>query len=301
MLQATVKPTKKTNKTIITIPERNKKKDAYLALLQSGSNSDEDEENTNTGMEMEVTFNTGLEDLSKKILEKKDKKSETVWDAYLRKKKEKKKARKSKSMDSDSDGIDDSDREVEESGDFFAGDGKKSKKSKKGKKEEMGVDDKEGEASRAELELLVGGGDDKGDGNVKGYNLKRKKSKGKKGKGEGGMDEEKIPTVDYDDPRFSSLFTRHDYALDPTDPQFKRSAAYVRQVAHKQHKGDMDRNGEQDNDPREQTQALEVDNNKNDSKKDKHEMSMLLKSVKMKSKQLPLSSSDGKKSKRKAK
>lgn len=243
---------------------------------------------------MEVTFNTGLEDLSKKILEKKDRKSETVWEAHLRKKQEKKKARKSKSMDSDDSY--DSDREpVEESGDFFAGDAdnKNDKKDKKGKNL-----DKEGEASKEELELLLG--DD--DGNVKGYNLKRKKSKGQKGKKEG-MDEEKIPTIDYDDPRFSSLFTRPDYALDPMDPQFKRSAAYVRQVAHKQHKGDMEREEEREhnNDSYEQIQASKVDD-KIDSKKDKYEMSMLLKSVKMKSKQLPLlPSSDAKKSKRKGK
>lgn len=190
---------------------KRQKTDKYRALLQSGSDSDSDKDDT--GMEMEVTFNTGLEDLSKKILEKKDRKSETVWEAHLRKKQEKKKARKSKSMDSDDSY--DSDREpVEESGDFFAGDAdnKNDKKDKKGKNL-----DKEGEASKEELELLLG--DD--DGNVKGYNLKRKKSKGQKGKKEG-MDEEKIPTIDYDDPRFSSLFTRPDYALDPTDPQFKR-------------------------------------------------------------------------------
>ncbi|GKG53381.1 pre-rRNA-processing protein ESF1, partial [Tanacetum coccineum] len=61
-----------------------------------GSADNEDDE----GMDMEVTFNTGLEDLSNKILEKKkDKNSGTVWDAYLGKKKERKKARKNKSKD----------------------------------------------------------------------------------------------------------------------------------------------------------------------------------------------------------
>ncbi|CAH1421628.1 unnamed protein product [Lactuca virosa] len=267
---------------------KRQKTDKYRALLQSNSDSDSDDDDT--GMDMEVTFNTGLEDLSKKILEKKDKKSETVWEANLRKQKEKKKARKSKTMDSD-DSYDSGREPMEESGDFFAGDAD-NKKDKKGKNL-----DKEGEASKEELELLLG--DD--DGNVKGYNLKRKKSKGQKGKKEG-MDEEKIPTIDYDDPRFSSLFTRPDYALDPTDPQFKRSAAYVRQVAHKQHKGDMERKeGEHNNESCEEIKASKVDD-RIDSKKDKHEMSMLLKSVKMKSKQLPLlPSSDAKKSKRKGK
>ncbi|XP_022847655.1 pre-rRNA-processing protein ESF1-like [Olea europaea var. sylvestris] len=73
------------------------------------------------------------------------------------------------------------------------------------------------------------------DNKLKGYNLKPKKRKGKKGKEI--PDEDKIPDVDYDDPRFSSLFTSPLFALDPTDPQFKRSAVYARQMARK-NKGD---------------------------------------------------------------
>ncbi|GJV68716.1 pre-rRNA-processing protein ESF1 [Tanacetum coccineum] len=115
----------------------------------------------------------------------------TVWDEYLRKKKEKKKARKNKSKDSSDDESASSDGDtIEEAGDFFAGDKTQKKK-----------------ASYA---------------NVKGYNLKRKKTKGKKGK-QDDIDEEKIPTADYEDPRFSSLYSRPEYALDPTDPQFKRN------------------------------------------------------------------------------
>ncbi|KAK1432613.1 hypothetical protein QVD17_09511 [Tagetes erecta] len=276
--------------------KKRQKTDAYRALLQSGDGSDEDEEDDDK-VDMEVTFNTGLEDLSKKILEKKDKQSETVWDAYLRKKKEKKKARKNRSKNSSDDdesgGSDD--EHVEELGDFFAGEAtqkKKASKDKKAKKSDAGA---EGEATREELELLLAT-DEGGDANnVKGYNLKRKKSKGRKED----IDEEKIPTVDYEDPRFSSLFTKPDFALDPTDPRFKRSAVYVRQVAHKQNKGDEDDTKRHHNDVPRAGQAPQVDD-KSDSKKDKHEMSMLLKSIKMKSKQLELPS-HGKKSKRKGK
>lgn len=277
-------------------PGKRQKTDAYRALLQSGDGSDEDEEDD--GMDMEVTFNTGLEDLSKKILEKKDKKSETVWDAYLRKKKEKKKARKNRSKDSSDDESGDSDGEpIEEPGDFFAGETTQKKKVSRDKKPETGLSGEEGEASRAELELLLAENDG-GDANVKGYNLKRKKSKGKKGKRDD-IDEEKIPTFDYEDPRFSSFFNRPEFALDPTDPQFKRSAAYVRQVAHKQSKDDVEAKGGRDNDEPVEARAPQVEE-KSDSKRDKHEISMLLKSVKMKTKQLPLPS-NGKKSKRKGK
>jgi hypothetical protein len=83
---------------------------------------------------------------------------------------------------------------------------------------------REAEASRAEHELLLS--DDKGtDENLKGYNLKRKKMKRKKGKE--APDEEKLPTVDYDDPRFAPFFTSPLFALDPTDRQFKRYFVYL--------------------------------------------------------------------------
>ncbi|KAL8231698.1 hypothetical protein R6Q57_001476 [Mikania cordata] len=274
--------------------KKRQKTDAYRALLQSREGSDDDDEEEDDKMDMEVTFNTGLEDLSKKILEKNDKKSETVWDAYLRKRKEKKKAKKNRSKnssDDDESGKSD-DEPVEELGDFFAGDAAQKKKvsrDRKAKKNEKGEED---EASRAELELLLAT-DEGGDANnVKGYNLKRKKSKGKKDN----IDEEKIPTVDYEDPRFSSLFTRPEFALDPTDPRFKRSAAYVRQVAHKQSKGDVDETERQRNELAVGAEAPEAEG-RGVSKMDKHEISMLVKSVKMKSRQ----PSHDKKSKRKGK
>ncbi|XP_076898757.1 pre-rRNA-processing protein esf1-like [Bidens hawaiensis] len=272
--------------------KKRQKTDAYRSLLQSRDGSDEDEDEDNNKVDMEVTFHKDLEGISKKILEKKNEKSETTWDAYLRKRKEKKKARKNRSKnssDDDDDGGSD-DEPVEEMGDFFVGETSQKKKHKKDKKFEMAEED---EASRAELELLLAT-DEGGDGNnVKGYNMKHKKSKGKKG-GKDEIDEEKIPTVDYEDPRFSSVFTRPEFALDPTDPRFKRSAVYVRQVAHKQSKGDVDHN-----DLVAAPHAQQADD-KNESKKDKHEISMLLKSVKMKTKQLELPS-NGKKSKRKVK
>ncbi|OMO83867.1 Embryo sac development arrest [Corchorus capsularis] len=270
--------------------KKNKKRDKYLALLQSGDGSDEDGEDND--QDMEVTFNTGLEDISKRILEKKNKEAETIWEAQLRKRREKKKAKKNKSKYSSEDESDETDIEnTEEPDDFFVEEPsvKRSKKEKKQHEE----DKKEAEASRAELELLLT--DDKGaDTGVKGYNLKPKKAKGKKGKEV--IDEEKIPTVD-EDPRFSALFTSPLYALDPTDPQFKRSATYARQIAKKLQKGEQ--------------QELAVENskitnsqfppddhgvNKVEKKsdilpsKEKHELSSMVRSVKAKLKQVQLPS-----------
>lgn len=197
--------------------KKNKKRDAYRALLQSGDGSDGDGEGEGDGQDMEVTFNTGLEDISKRILEKKDREGETVWEANLRKRREKKKAKKNKSKYSSEDESYETDTEATEEPDDFFAEEPSSKRSKTERKRHEDMDD-EAEASRAELELLLA--DDKGgDTGLKGYNLKVKKAKGKKGKEV--LDEEKIPIVD-DDPRFSALFTSPLYALDPTNPQFKR-------------------------------------------------------------------------------
>ncbi|CAK9180228.1 unnamed protein product [Ilex paraguariensis] len=154
---------------------------------------------------------------------------------------------------------------------------------------------KKAEASRAELELLLA--DEKGaDTSLKGYNLKPKKAKGKKGKGL--PDEGKIPTINYDDARFSRFFTSPLFALDPTDPQFKRSAAYARQIAQKQQKGNQESIGEEDHtvstrqaqlsDTLETNRAEQLRSNGLPSEKEKHELSHLVRSIKMKSKQVPL-------------
>nr|GLL26246.1 pre-rRNA-processing protein ESF1 [Ipomoea trifida] len=276
--------------------KKHKKQDMYRALLQSGDGSDGSDKDDHG--DMEVTFNTGLEDLSKRILEKKDKQSESVWEAYLRKKKEKKKARKNRSKDSSEDeSSEDSDYQEhsdQPDDDFFVEEPSASRnKEVKGKRAKKGKQDQEtaeeAEASKAELELLLA--DENGaDANVKGYNLKRRKSKDKKGKVI--IDEDKIPSVDYNDPRFSSLFTSPLFALDPTDPQFKRSAVYVRQLAEKEHKVDQENVGrkEQSDITRPQQPSKESNAEELPSRKEKHELSSLVKSIKMKSKQIPLPS-----------
>ncbi|KAH9710808.1 NUC153 domain-containing protein [Citrus sinensis] len=280
--------------------KKSKKQDKYRALLESGDGSDEDGEED--GQDMEVTFNTGLEDISKRILEKKDKKSETIWEAYLRKRREKKKAGKNKSKYSSDDEASDTDREaIEEPDDFFVEEpkGKKGEEAggnhRKEEKEQQDTD-KEATASTAELELLLA--DDKGAENgLKGYNMKPKKRKGKKGKEV--PDEDKIPTADYDDPRFSALFTSPLFALDPTDPQFKRSAAYARQIAQKKQKGDqreqvirestkIPTNAQMPSDDPDRHRHMKSD--VSSLKRENHEVSLLVKSLKMKSKQIQLPS-----------
>uniref|UniRef100_A0A7N0TJJ7 NUC153 domain-containing protein n=1 Tax=Kalanchoe fedtschenkoi TaxID=63787 RepID=A0A7N0TJJ7_KALFE len=217
--------------------KKHNKVDAYRSLLSGGGAEEDDDsdDEDDDGQDMEVTFNTGLEEISKRILEKRENKSETVWEAHLRKRKEKRKAKKSKK---DSEEESDADNDSEGTDDFF-NDGPRLKKRKVGdKKIKNNAElDKEAGASRAELELLLA--DDKGtDSHVKGYKIKPEKTKGMKGKEV--VTVEKLPEADLDDPRFQSLFKNPLFALDPTDPQFKRSAAYRRQLAEKQKNAEQD-------------------------------------------------------------
>lgn len=79
-----------------------------------------------------------------------------------------------------------------------------------------------------------------------------------------------------------------------------RSAAYVRQLALKQQKGDEDQlmKGQHRKSPMKQPEASREDEANNgegaSSKKEKYELSSLVKSIKMKSKQLQLQSGGGK-------
>jgi hypothetical protein len=69
-----------------------------LARLQPVDKSDEEQTDD---QDMEITFNMKLEDLSKRILERKSIETKTVWEMNQEKMKEKRKARKRWSKDDD--------------------------------------------------------------------------------------------------------------------------------------------------------------------------------------------------------
>ncbi|KAI3922380.1 hypothetical protein MKX01_006069 [Papaver californicum] len=287
--------------------EKLTKAEKYRVLFERGDEGSDGGDDEDGNKDMEVTFNTGLEDLSKRILEKKkDKDSETVWNQYLRKKSEKKKARKNTSKHSSEDESTGSGRDEAEQDDFFIDEPsiKFSKGDKSNRKEKQLEDtEKEHEASKAELELLLAD-DQEANNGLKGYNIKRNKAKGKKGKKED-PSEDKIPAADYTDPRFENLFKSSLFALDPTDPQYKRSAAYARQMgAQKQNgvRGDLS-NGEELT-PQAQLASentvsgkkvkddLKSEEMPSSSKKEKFELSSLVRSLKRKSQQAQIPSSD---------
>ena len=85
------------------------------------------------------------------------------------------------------------------------------------------------EKSKAELELVMM---DNQDANVKDhFNMKdviksEKQKKNKKGKKNKKIDEEMVQdnfVANLDDPRFKEIFESHDYAIDPTNSEFKKT------------------------------------------------------------------------------
>ncbi|KAJ3167709.1 pre-rRNA-processing protein esf1 [Geranomyces variabilis] len=220
--------------------------------------------------DMEITFAPGLSEKAAKLLDKKKEeealKDETVFDAYLRKRKEKRKAKKTARKAGDGSGEDSAedsngDDNIESSGDeraidmddpFFAeefGDEfappksaakSKTKPAKPGKNKKQTEEERRAEQNaRAELELLIAptpGTSSAAAGEGRHFDAKqimkeekaarnkkgRKAKKGKETREGGVQDGFEINTSD---PRFEALLENHNFAIDPTNPQFKKTQA----------------------------------------------------------------------------
>lgn len=173
--------------------------------------NDEDEE-----VDMEITFTPALEGGNEKSSEDKE---ETTIEKIRRKEKERRKARKQKV------------KELKQQS-------KKDKKSKLKSVNKKHTNDEEeiekNAKSKAELELLMDDDDDtetQGTINNKAHFnmneiLRSEKEKHKKGRYQ---KKERIVedtfTPDLEDPRFKEVFEDHDFAIDPTQPEFKGTQA----------------------------------------------------------------------------
>jgi hypothetical protein len=129
---------------------------------------------------------------------------------------------------------------------------------KEAKRAAKAAKDAEAQSRRAELELLMAG--EEGEGGVAGKHFdmreiekaekraRRKGKKGKKGKDDGG--EEDTFTVETEDPRFAALFERNEYAIDPTNPKFKKTKGMQRLLEEGRKKrkvgeGELEEDGEE--------------------------------------------------------
>ncbi|KAF8971365.1 hypothetical protein BDZ97DRAFT_1901573 [Flammula alnicola] len=243
-------------------PKQQKKKDKKdkkasrdkLRALLLGGNDDAmpegwgDDAGGDDDVDMEITFTPGLS--------KKDDKDETTLERYQRKMREKRKKRKEEVKDKDTDEREvGGKKETKLEDDFFEagsddeqgqaeqekpakGKSKKDKKQKSKKSNQDGGDDDEdkpaarAEATAEELALLVAS--DNPNAEPKHFNLKsvikaekqKKRRKGRKGKTtEDDNEAQEDFVMDVKDERFKVLFEDHQFAIDPTNPHFKKTKA----------------------------------------------------------------------------
>lgn len=213
-------------------------------------------------MELEVTFEQDLETLGEKLStkakEKKKKGTETVWEAYVRRRKEKKEeARRKGRINYHSSDEDDIDSDVEEASPpaseakpsvnpfddpfFTQNDGFKEEKQPKTAKKKRSNETVEDKDRQAELEMLLMDNESLQSAARKQKLLDQVQTKKlskkermklaklkKRADREDGSDNEDLDATNEEylnmkDPRFQDVFENPEFALDPTDPRFAKA------------------------------------------------------------------------------
>ncbi|KAI9028976.1 hypothetical protein CLU79DRAFT_832353 [Phycomyces nitens] len=236
-------------------------REKYRKLLAgSGDKSvygGKDEDHSDAEGDMEISFAPGLSEKTGALVDSKDAKDpeeETSIEKYMRKQREKRKAKKERrGEETKEEASEESDmgeemndpyfketlQEMEDEGLVETKD-KKKKKEKKSKKKLSKEQREEQRLQKADLELLMDDKEGKGDGFDMKEVLKREKleKKGKKGK-----NAKKLETMDVDefeinvaDPRFADLQESHHFAIDPTNPQFKKTKSMKKLLDARQEK-----------------------------------------------------------------
>ncbi|KAI8973770.1 hypothetical protein BDF20DRAFT_915173 [Mycotypha africana] len=241
-------------------------REKYRKLLNSEKNQsafeDGHEDKDGDEGDMEITFTPGLSEaaaaaVAQRKEEDEKNEDETTIEKYIRKQKEKKKAKKEKAQqmaapNGDSEEESDLDdetkndpyfkealQEMEKEG-FVSADDKAEKKKKKRTRKRASKEEREQKAKeRAELELLMGD-QAKSDGFDMKEVLKKekleKKKNGKKGKKTEEPDTVDNFEIDVSDPRFAAIQESHHFAIDPTNPHFKKTKNMQKLIEARQSK-----------------------------------------------------------------
>lgn len=196
--------------------DKDKLREKYRSLLLESK--DETGFDSKDDIDMEVTFNPGL---STEVDTKEEPVVESTIEKYKRKERERRQKRMERNTEVNTDeSVNESDIDVKKS----KGKNKNKKAPKKSKEEKA-----EEERRKAELELLMMGEDE--ESNLKHFDMrdivkaeKQKKNKKvrRKDKASEVVDDFKM---DVQDPRFSAVFEHHEFAIDPSKPQFKETTA----------------------------------------------------------------------------
>lgn len=227
--------------------DEDEKIDKYKQLLRE---IEDKERKTDRDQELEITWEPGLreatEDLVTNKMKEKETKKLTPWETYLQNKKEKRKEKRlgkdtSKKQFAGRESDEESDEipsDVDLSDPFFSQEihagvknsdkGDKTSGKTRKKRKRAGIETEEDKKEREELELLLM--EDKEDRqhfSLKGI-IDSEKTKSKKKRKRKAKEEEMVDdnfNVDLDDSRFDALFTSHHFAVDPSDPQYRKTKA----------------------------------------------------------------------------
>ncbi|EDU42174.1 pre-rRNA-processing protein ESF1 [Pyrenophora tritici-repentis] len=256
--------------------------------------------------EMQITFTGGLSNEAGNgdVFENEIPLQETTMERYIRKERERKARRKERwqakkaGRDPDAPAVQEAEASADANDDddpfndpFFASDPEEaakaskpeSKKSKKAKKKaEQDQQDQAAAAERANLELLMA---DEDDSKLRHFNMneivksEKAKKKGKKAKKSATIIDDDFK-VDTSDPRFAKLYESHEFAIDPTNPRFKETAAMKALLEEGRKKRKQGKEGEE----------VEVERETKKSKKDvgegEDDVRKLAKKIKAKSRGL---------------
>merc|ERR1719282_554808 len=222
--------------------DREEEKDAiskYKALLADISQKESKEDQGN----MEVTWND--EDVTEEAQEEL-----TPWEKYLKKKKKKSDNIDDTEEDEIPDGVDINDPFfAEELGEDYV----KSEIVKKKKKKQTKTDKNDNPEGQKDLALMVMDSDDEKDHfdfkhivEAESKEGKSKKKKWKKKKRELEVPADDNFAVDVSDNRFSAMFNRPEYNIDPTNPNFKKTKNMDKILGEKQKRISSNQNEERD-------------------------------------------------------
>ncbi|KAF8476180.1 hypothetical protein BDZ91DRAFT_711124 [Kalaharituber pfeilii] len=216
----------------------------YRALLNLGTKIGGKEKDEPTG-DMEITFTSSLLKDTKES--EKESREETTIEKYARKEKEKLKKRTeaylAKKKGAEKGNPEPKKQTIEEDlgfdDPFFQDEVPDAKREKKRRDKEAKKKEAEDKAAqRAELELLMMDDEDQQNiikGKLNHFDMKEvikaekeQKLKGRRKRGKKAAETEGVQDgfdVDVKDPRFAALYEEHDFAIDPTNPRYKETAA----------------------------------------------------------------------------
>lgn len=253
-----------------------------------------EEKKKNKDMEMEITWGLGIKEKAEELVKKKtdeDNKNLTPFEKLLKKRKEKKKQKKLKNKekskleetasDEENNSSDDIPSDIDMNDPYFAEEFNKpefknSKTINKNKSNGKNGVDEIDEKGKAQLELLLDDEDGKAHFSLKkiqeAENLTKKSKRKRKLKEKIIEQKQSLPDfeINVNDERFSALYNSHLYNIDPSNPNFKKTKNMEKLIEEKLR--------------RRPTDSPAVEESQAKKCKQDAELSLLVKSIKRKTK-----------------